>query len=357
MMNKKNFVPTLYPLNKDISKTWFVKYKDDAGRFLKVYGKLNSFSTVAERTVEANRIIKDILTPGEKHLINRNELVKNLSDLLEFRRPMLAYKTYQDYFSLLKKFSLWYRNEQKTNKQICPGSFIRFLFDNGHHKNYIHKIVAVFNRFFKDLKKSGLYRINPFEDVKVKRVKGTSKLPFSVEQKKMLQAVIGKEDPQLWFACEMEYYTYIRPNELRLLKIADIDFNTMLIHIRAQIAKDKDSAAVVIPKQLEPKIKALQAFDADCFIFSKNGLPGGKPLSKNNFNGRHRAFTKSLGFGARFTFYSWVHTGIKEAAMSNLPVKQLQMQKRHYSLDMFNEYLKDLRVEDNNELRFNFPSL
>jgi len=47
---------------------------------------------------------------------------------------------------------------------------------------------------------------------------------------------------------------------------------------------------------------------------------------------------------------------LKKAAMSGIPIKQLQLQKGHSDLKMFDEYLKDLGVNDCQLLVNNFPS-
>ena len=60
---------------------------------------------------------------------------------------------------------------------------------------------------------------------------------------------------------------------------------------------------------------------------------------------------------ARFTLYSWVHTGIKMAALKGIPLVQLQKQKGHSDLAMFEEYLKDLNINDCIEMVANFPEM
>jgi hypothetical protein len=62
-MNKKNFCPKLYPLNRDLARTWFVKYYDHTGRPQKKFGNLNNLATIRERELEAKRIVKNILQP------------------------------------------------------------------------------------------------------------------------------------------------------------------------------------------------------------------------------------------------------------------------------------------------------
>lgn len=341
-----------------MGKTWFVKYAPIPGKLLKRYGKLNDLTTLEERLAEGERLIKEINEPSEKQVKQKSSLVLNLEAYLECKRPEWEERSFEDYRSILRQFTAWYYPKLKTNKHCCPSGFISYLFDEGYSKNYIRKNNFFFKAAFKWLVKEHLYHTNVFSDITVKKVRGLSKLPFTAAQKTALRSLIEASDKQLWLACELEYYCFIRPKELRLIKLSDIDSN-MMLWIRAEVAKDDDAAPVIIPAQLIPKIKALKEnYPAHYYLFGKGGKPSTKLLSKNSLNLRHSEYVKALNLGERYSLYSWVHTGIKEAALSKLPVKFLQQQKRHHSLDMFNQYLKDLTLfEDCIQMRDHFPTL
>src|SRR5437868_3110156 len=116
MMNKKNFLPTLFPLNRDIRKTWFVKYYPPNQKApLKKYGRLNHLHTLRERLKEADRIIRSILEPQQAEKQQREDIITHLSALLEYKRPALARKSYQTYLSYLNRFAAWYRPAMKAD--------------------------------------------------------------------------------------------------------------------------------------------------------------------------------------------------------------------------------------------------
>ena len=58
-------------------------------------------------------------------------------------------------------------------------------------------------------------------------------------QLRRLGEVISEEDPQLWLMLRMLFNCFIRPRELRFLKIGDIDFIAGRVKIRAEISKNK----------------------------------------------------------------------------------------------------------------------
>lgn len=66
---------------------------------------------------------------------------------------------------------------------------------------------------------------------------------------------------------------------------------------------------------------------------------------------------KDLNITGRYGFYSWKHTGAVMAVKGGINIKDLQLQLRHHSLDMVNEYLKNLGVTDSERLLNHFPGI
>ncbi|MCC6635220.1 MAG: site-specific integrase [Chitinophagaceae bacterium] len=357
-MIKKIFAPKVYPLNEDLNRAWFVKYYDKTGRPCKKYGKLSVFNTVAEKRKEAARIIKKLLEPDwQPTLPKYNDFASALADRLEYKRPAIEPKSYQSYFSILKLFTAWYRKERINNKHINPAEYVRHLQINGYHKNTIRNKILVLKGLTNEIIEDGLLNKNPFEKIKLKKVKAKSKLPFSREQVYLIKQYLLNYDKQLWEACEFLYYLYLRPNEVRSLKVEDIIYTEWRVFLSGNIAKDDDNIYKAVPIPLRNKLLQYQKYPTQFYLFSYGGLPGLKMLSRDNLSKRFAAVLKALNISNRYSFYSWVHTGIKDAAMSGIPLKQLQLQKGHHDLNMFNEYMKDLGVDDCLQLINNFPSL
>lgn len=356
-MDKKNFVFKIYPLSKEIGKTWFVLVTDAAGRKQKKYGKMAHYNTVPERLKEAKRIIAEMQKGTKIVTKQRTDLIYRLSEILEHKRPSIEKKSYQTYFCIIKRFTEWYREEIKQEKNINPAEYIRHMQVKDYHKNTIRKTAVLLKTFFNDLVENGFYQGNPFEKLKLRKIPGKSLLPFHPTQIVTLRNLINAKDPQLWEAIQFEFYLYFRPKEIRLLKIGHILFEENKICLTADIAKDNDNYLKVIPKPMQPMILKYKGCNPAHYIFSKNGKPGPEKLSTNNLATRHLKFRKLAGLSDRFALYSWVHTGIKMAVLAGIPIKQLQLQKGHSDLKMFDEYLKNLGVEDCTQLKNNFPGI
>lgn len=241
-------------------------------------------------------------------------------------------------------------------------TFLRWLVDTkGRNVSATSRnaYLVTMRTFWKSMKDKGIVKVNPWTDIAKAKETRMGKLPLKAKMKKELLELFKKEDPELWLFVQFEYYCFIRPGELRLLKVGAIDLEDEKILIDAKISKNHKSEYVVIPK---PFLKVLEKTDITKFkhnyyIFSPEGLPGPEPYSKDVFNRRHKIFTDKKGYNRRYSLYSWKHTGACDAAMAGANIKQLQMQLRHADLQTTDIYLKSLGIKDMEDLKTKFPSL
>lgn len=354
MMDKKIFSFKIYPTNKNISKTWFVLVINNiTGARAKKYGHMAKFNTIDERIKEANRIIKEVTQQGFTRKQNHTDIIVLLQKGLNEKMPSLEGNSIDNYNSAVKLFAQWYRPAAALDKNIDPGQFINFLYSKGYNRNYMRKLRSI----LQNLLTAAGWENNPFQLIKIKKVKPVSLLPFSAKQIDELKKYMQVRDPQLWDAAQFMYYMYFRPDELRLLKIGDILFDEMQYSMRPEMCKDDDCYLKNIPAPLQDRFKKLKGLNNDWYIFSHKGQPGATMLGENNLSNRHLKMLKELSYSKRYAFYSWVHTGCKAGTMAGIPIKQLQMQKGHSDLRMFDEYLKNLCTSEFTQLRNNFPEI
>ena len=347
--------PVIYPKDFDIKKTWFVKYRSETGKLAKRYGKINSHITVKDRLNEARALIKAIKAGGSKPTPQKT-LIRCLSSVIEAKKGTLRLKSYQTYISILANFAVWYRTTNDKNI-VDAGAYVSWLRDNKKHTNYIRKCVNLMRSLFEVLLRSKRVKSNPFFEIRIKKIKAQSKLPFHLSHIEPIKKLCLERNPQIWDVVEFLYYLYFRPSEVRKLKIEHILFEDMRVIASDDVLKDKDNYLKVIPKPMEQHILKYKGCNPNFYIFGKGGKPSLQQLGVNELCRNMTKILRELNFSRRYSLYSWVHTGIKQAALSNIPIKQLQLQKGHSDLNMFNEYLKDLGVEDCTRLINEFPAL
>ena len=67
----------------------------------------------------------------------------------------------------------------------------------------------------------------------------------------------------------MEYYCAIRPNELRQLRLRDIDLEQQIVRIPAPVAKNRTTEYVNIPAQMVKLLRAIgiEGMNRDWLLF------------------------------------------------------------------------------------------
>ncbi len=373
---------------------------------MRLYDGFKKLSTKEERYAHADRIIVELKekinsgwTPFDEDQVIYDDLTQYanvarvygqkrksnltlnvyLSDFLKETKARVAPKTFESYQSKTRLFAQWLEREKLSENDISAitTEVILNFFDFLIHEQQlqgrtVQKYGQNLNQLFKSLLKKRKILINPMPEElpKAANTVDYSAKPIRQDDVQRLKQLISTHDPQLWLACQFQFYCFIRPRrELRLMKIQWIDFfnGTITIPVadliegkNERIAKNKKTETVIIPRHfLESLIRdyQLDKYDKSLFVFGRNRMPGPKPLGSNTFTRRFNDFRDALGLSKDYKFYSWKHTGGVSASNSGMPVKDIQMQMRHHSLDVTDKYLRKMRGIDSDYLKNKFPTL
>jgi integrase len=196
---------------------------------------------------------------------------------------------------------------------------------------------------------------------KMRQLVDNSPIPINEMDIEKFKEQISKKDPQLWLASQFIFYCFIRPGtELRLMKIRWIDFSRKIITIPGEFSKNGKVQPIVVPghfMKLLIEEYYLNKYDLDFYVFSLYGRPGETPLGKNTLRNRFNSHRDNLGLSKDYKFYSWKHTGARAASDAGIPVKDIQMQMRHHSLDVTDKYLRKLKGFESEALKNRFPTI
>ena len=353
---KKFFAPELKHYGYNIAKRWRIEYRIPhpdliKGKRVVLYADINKAATIPERISRAKAAMAAIIDP-RKRPPEKNILQKAIERGALYWRD----KTISAYSTVINKFSIWLESippELVTDSTI--EKFLLHVRNLGKNANTVAKYRDTLFTVYQRAVKYGYTSCNPV--VKVQRLKRApqSLMYFNDTQIKRIKAAV--ESPQLWLAIRFLFYCFIRPGEQRHMRIDWINFDAGFIDIPGKFSKNGKNQKVSIPDHFLNEILYLREYPKGYYVLSKSGTPGKEQISPKWLNGQHAALLKKLKITGRYAFYSWKHTGAVKAVQAGINLKDLQMQLRHHSLDMVNEYLKDLGIMDSTDIKERFPSL
>ena len=389
--------PRLNDCGGDPLKRWFVFYSyrnPSTGKMVrfKQYGGFDRLNSAEEKIAHSKRLIIQInrkLDSGWSPFLDQEKFLYN--DVLEYQnsagspetkkqseftveyyfnlvlselKPQIRKSSFQAYQSQIRIFIKWLRDNELINCDITELSrdhfkrFLLYLQQNGRNNTTRNNYLTNLKTFIGVLVKENILTENHLKSIPSIPQSKESKRAFTRTQIKQLKPYL-KRIPELWLFVQMMYYTFIRPRELRFLKISDIELEGSKIRIRGEISKNKKSQYVAIPRPLLRQLIKMKLYKycSESYLFGKGGRPSQTHQSKNFYYKLHQIQLKEIGYPSEYSLYSWKHTGVKEAAINGMSLKELQLQLRHHSLDQVDTYLKGLGILESENLRNRFPEI
>lgn len=373
--------PHLNDCGGDLSQKWYVEYKwrvpgEPDMRKERVYKGLCD-GPAADRKQLAAKIIKEKtkwlksgahLQGNERkvyadELMYRNEAKMfnkvservvttrtNLSEYLRWKKQRLNHKSFMDYQSKLRIFNNWLeinKLDVLSIKNITRQHIVEFTIYLSEEKELsrltIKKYVQIVHSFFDYELEQNHIQFNPTKKIEViGKVVDNAAIPFSNNERTRLKKAIEQKDPQLWLACQIQYYCAIRPGtELRLMKISWIDFDRKKFRIPSPEAKSSRVDLVDIPDFLMKELLILKSYNTSLYVFGQYGMPNINPVGKNTLRNRFNKFRNDLGISPDRKFYSWKHTGAIQLLDNGAQPHEIKEHLRHRSFATTEIYLKN----------------
>jgi integrase len=276
-------------------------------------------------------------------------------------------KSFYPYNWCSKVFIDWLKEHHLANqpmRKITSDNIADFFHYIGRDKDLdrptCEKYFLNLRQLFNYAKRRGELEIIPFDNIVYPRKKKDQGADvIQADDMKILLPEIKKCDTQLYLACMIQYYCFIRPGkELRLLKVGDINLNNGLIVIRQENAKNKLRQTVTMPQQLiDICIEyGIDKADKTLFIFGNKKRFGTKACSVNMLRWRFNKVRDRLMMSKGYKFYSWKHTGASRLHLSGISMRELMDQLRHSKLEATQHYVHKHIGTVNDRIRDKFPS-
>lgn len=249
---------------------------------------------------------------------------------------------------------------RKISQETISDYFVYLAKDRDLDRPTCEKYFLVLRSFFRYALKYGYVDFVPFDFVTfpTKKKDMSSEVIAKDDLSLLLRTIQGK-DEQLYLACMVQYYCFIRPGtELRLMKIGDMDFQQGVIRIPMLAAKNRTTETVTMPNQLIDLCREykLDETDKSLYVFGKGRQPSKVALSGNMFRYRFNKIRDELGLSKGIKLYSFKCTGVTNLHSSGVPMRGLMDQLRHKKLDSTQHYLRKHAGVINERIRDEFPS-
>lgn len=346
MSEEKKVLPTYRVYSpSDLSKKWFV-YWYDGGRRVRKYGTINQHQSEAERHKAARLLIEELKQEDRRRVTTTEEAVLQFIDQQKSQwRP----KTLQQYQSTANIF-FEYLNGRDVDRALIA-AFLQHIKDTRHGTTY-NRYVTISRRL---LAAAGYEHL--FDGVELVKAHKTPARYFQSHQARRLMRYMTEKQPELALFCKFVYFTFIRPGELRQLRVGDVLLDEKEIRIPGKVSKNRKTEHVVIPDAFFPDLEYLYDRGPGEYLFPSQKRPG-HAYGKDVMYRRHEKVLQALSFGRGFSLYSWKHTGaVALVKQGNVNVKELQLQLRHSSLEQTDRYLRQMGVKDLARLRESFPAV
>ncbi|MFZ4705422.1 MAG: tyrosine-type recombinase/integrase [Bacteroidales bacterium] len=390
-------LPKLHDFGGDLSKQWFVFYSyrnpktSRMVRFKTSQGLCNIEKRLRYRNAE--KLITELsnkLNNGWNPFVDEQDVIyddqlkyhhvaekhfkakgKNrtfrliMSNWLKERKPVIAQSTYQTYQSKFRIFLDWLKvtgrdqNDASTFLEADAKLFINHLFEKRQiGQTMVRQYIIILGQIFKMLVKKETIARNPFEEIKIRKV---DKIPARYFNDTVLTRIKNEmklKDTQLWMAVQFQYYCFIRPKELRFMRVSDLDLQGNSLTVRREVSKTNKTRVVVIPEQFKDYLESLKidTYPKNYYLLSLEGTPGIKPVGKNYLWNHWTKIRTALNLSTDYKLYSFKHTGAVRLSKS-ASVKDIQMQLGHHSLDQVDQYLRQMKAIDSVDLRERFPGI
>lgn len=335
---------------------------------------LDRYKTAKEREDMATVLIHNIyhkLIAGWNPFIN----AKKTRHFTEFRKVIERYYDYVDMSEQKKmlkpKTAYDYRSRMKAVEEYLEESNVNvkyiYQFDHTFVVDYLDYLILD-----KDLnaRSRNNYRTwlstfatwlvdrqyidkNPVEGIKQIREDDKKRDPLTPTALARLSEYTKKYNPPFHLACLMEYYTFIRPDELRYIKIGDIDISSQTVYVSADISKNRKGQAVALNDKIIKEMIEQNVFrhHSGEYLFGEELTPGTGQLYVNRFRLEWAKVRKALNFPDSYQFYSLKDSGIRDLANAE-GIVVARDQARHYDISVTNKYLKNQNVVNENTKHF-----
>lgn len=278
-------------------------------------------------------------------------LYSKVSDVLilylQEKEKELRENTMRSYKSFVSLFSQWINSNFSdiysgmVNATVAS-RFMDYVYNDRNvgqtsYNNYLKMGRAIFNWMVEKC----YCKENPFAKLKLKKKQKKSRIMIDAETRKQIINYLEVHNPQFLVVCKLVFYSLIRPNEIRQIKIGDINLPKHYIVINDDVAKNHKTRFAALTPDLINDLKKMniEKYPANYFLFSGELSPGPSMAGSARYRKEWDKLRKELKLPQQMQLYSFRDTAIfemiKHSGIDDLTVMQ---HADHHSLEMTTIY-------------------
>ena len=358
----------------DLSQRWFVFYyfrDPDTNKFVRFRMWISSaILTGSGRREKAHQLIKLInkrLNEGFNPYAIKEKQYTSISVAMDYvknvKEKSCRLRTTHTYSSMIGQFKSWLIIRKMSNMSLGEFNYshAQDFMDwtqnelGNANRTYNNRLSAM-RTIFKVLVKREWIMFNPFEKIESLPEEDPEIISFTIGELTTMQENLPTWNYDLYAIACLIFYCFIRPQEIVRLRVSNFDLVRRLIVLPGRVSKNKKHEIVHIPDPLMPVLLKLDMnYPSDYFVFSKDHQRGKVEYAPTRISESWREFADK--FGIAKNIYSLKHTGVGMAVERGINIRDLQLQLRHYSLDMTQIYLDKFNRRPSESLSKNFPDL
>ena len=346
-----------------MSKRWYCEYHTNVGR-KRVYGQINREHNKEQRykliLLLKQSIEQNLFLP--KGAIKPVEFNSSGSSTFELFTRALEKKKYlkaNSIHALEMASSKFLKYLLETSKRDIPAHLINKT-DIENYKDWMlqnNLSNRSINNYIKALRTMYNFSIEQFPDLltenPAKKVKLFPSISTSHEiyTEAQLTAITNyfeqKKQYNMLLFCRFIVYTFLRPSEIRKIKIRHIDLIAKTVTIPAFNNKTNEKKTKVMHRNIVEllQLMELHKYPENYYVFGDNDLPNHECISKNYPLRRFSILRKKLKLRNEQTMYSLRHTYVCMMLRNGVSAVECMKHTGHHTLAAFEKYARSIYTE------------
>lgn len=328
--------PTSNKLKRKIVKLNHIHKKTDRDRYARLM-----LHTINEKLFAGwNPFLEEMAAKGVT-------IEDAIAKFMAVKTKNLRKDTLRSYRSFTESFLHWLKDNRMSDKfcvlldKACVIRYLDYLeveksLSNRSYNNYASFMFTLFEFFVsKDWIKE-----NPAADIPKKRIDNKTRIIIPKDVRKRIKDYFLDTTPSYYYVMLLCYRMLIRPKEIAMLKIENVDFKNGILTIPSFVAKNHNERSLGIPDEIMDYFKSIAMMPSDWYIFSDRNTyrPGKKPMAPTRISERWSEMRDALHLPKEYQFYSLKDTGITEMLEAGVAPKYVKELADHHSLEMTEKY-------------------